>query len=253
MRIEPTTLFVGKNIIELEMVDSTNTYAKELLAKEKPVEGTIVFAHEQHSGRGQMGNTWETEAGKNLTVSFILYPDFLDADKQFYLNMAISLALKDFCESVLPDEIKIKWPNDIYWHDKKLGGILIENTISGNRISSSVIGIGINVNQEEFDGTLPNPVSLLQISNFEFKLANLIEGLSVFIEKYYLQLRQLHFNFLDKGYTVALYRYQQTHEFKKGEQIIRGEINGVAKDGKLIFHSGGKEMRFAFKEIEFVI
>ncbi len=253
MRIEPTTLFVGKHIIELETVDSTNTYAKELLAKEKPVEGTVVFAHEQHSGRGQMGNTWKTEAGKNLTVSFILYPDFLDADKQFYLNMAISLAVKDFCESVLPDEIKIKWPNDIYWHDKKLGGILIENTISGNRISSSVIGIGINVNQEEFDATLPNPVSLLQISNFEFKLSNLIEGLSVFIEKYYLQLRQLHFNFLDKGYTVALYRYQQTHEFKKGEQILRGEINGVAKDGKLIFHSGGKEMRFAFKEIEFVI
>jgi BirA family biotin operon repressor/biotin-[acetyl-CoA-carboxylase] ligase len=253
MRIEPTTLFVGKNIIELEAVDSTNTYAKELLAKEKPVEGTVVFAHEQHSGRGQMGNTWKTEAGKNLTVSFILYPDFLDADKQFYLNMAISLAVKDFCESVLPDEIKIKWPNDIYWHDKKLGGILIENSISGNRISSSVIGIGINVNQEEFDEALPNPVSLLQISNFEFKLANLIEGLSVFIEKYYLQLRQLHFNFLDKGYTVALYRYQQTHEFKKGQQVLRGEINGVAKDGKLIFHSGGKEMRFAFKEIEFVI
>ena len=75
----------------------------------------------------------------------------------------------------------------------------------------------------------------------------------MFIEKYYLQLRQLHFNFLDKGYTVALYRYQQTHEFKKGQQVLRGEINGVAKDGKLIFHSGGKEMRFAFKEIEFVI
>lgn len=247
------TLFIGKNIVELESVDSTNNYAKELLTKEKPPEGTIIFAHEQHTGRGQMGNTWKTEAGKNLTLSFILYPDFLDADKQFYLNMAISLAVKDFCESVLPDEIKIKWPNDIYWHDKKLGGILIENTINGSRISSSVVGIGINVNQEEFDEALPNPVSLLQISNFKFKLSNLMEGLSVFIEKYYLQLRQLHFNFLDKGYTVALYRYQQTHEFKKGEQILRGEVNGVGKDGKLILHCNGKESRFGFKEIEYVI
>ena len=247
------TLFIGKNIIELKSIDSTNTYAKELLDNEKPPEGTIIVAHEQHSGRGQMGNIWKAEARKNLTLSFILYPDFLDADKQFYLNMAISLAVKDFCESVLADEIKIKWPNDIYWHDKKLGGILIENTINGSCISSSVVGIGINVNQEEFDKALPNPVSLLQISNFEFKLSNLIEGLSVFIEKYYLQLRQQHFNFLDKGYTVALYRYQQTHQFKKGEHILRGEINGVAKDGKLILHSNGKELRFAFKEIEYVL
>ena len=248
-----STLFIGKNLIELQSIDSTNNYAKELLQHQKPPEGTLIFAHEQHTGRGQMGNVWKTEAGKNLTASIILYPDFLDADKQFFLNMAISLAVKDFCESILPDEIKIKWPNDIYWRDKKLGGILIENTITGNRISSSVVGIGINVNQEEFAEDLPNPVSVLQISNFEFKISNLLEGLSVFIEKYYLQLRQLHFNFLDKGYTVALYRYQQTHEFKKGEQILKGEINGVAKDGKLILHSSGKEMRFAFKEVEFVI
>lgn len=247
------TLFVGKNVIELESVDSTNNYAKQLLQNGRPVEGTIVFAHEQHTGRGQMGNSWKTEAGKNLTLSIILYPDFLDADKQFFLNMAISLAVKDFCESVLPDEIKIKWPNDTYWRDKKVGGILIENTINGSRLSSSVVGIGININQEQFDEALPNPVSLLQIANFNFKLSSLIEGLSVFIEKYYLQLRQLHFNFLDKGYTVALYRYQQTHAFKKGEQLLRGEINGVAKDGKLILHSNGKELRFAFKEIEFVI
>ena len=90
-------------------------------------------------------------------------------------------------------------------------------------------------------------------SNFEFKIPNLLESLCVFIEKYYLQLRQLHFNFLDKAYTEALYRYQQTHEFKKGEQVLRGEINGVAKDGKLILHSNGKELRFAFKEVEFVL
>ena len=247
------TLFIGQNIVELATVDSSNNYAKELLADGKPAEGTIVFAREQHSGRGQMGNSWETEAGKNLTLSVILYPEFLEASQQFYLNMAMSLAIKDFCESVLNDEIKIKWPNDIYFRDKKLGGVLIENNINGTRLSSSVVGIGLNINQEVFDVSLPNPISFFQITNREFKLETLIELLASFIEKYYLQLRQLHFNFLDKAYTVALYRYQQTYEFKKGEQIFKGEINGVAKDGKLIIHSAGKELRFGFKEVEFVI
>lgn len=247
------TLFIGQTIVTLPSVDSTNTYAKELLAKEKPTDGTFIIAQEQYAGRGQTGNTWQTEAGKNLTLSVILYPDFLDVSQQFYLNMAVSLAVKDFCENVLNEEIKIKWPNDIYYHDTKLGGILIENSINGSRISSSVVGIGLNVNQETFSTELPNPISFFQIANREFKLESLIELLASFIEKYYLQLRQLQFNFLDKAYTVALFRYQQTFNFKKGESIFRGEINGVAKDGKLIIHSGGKEMRLGFKEVEFVI
>lgn len=247
------TLFTGRNLIELPSVDSTNNYAKTLLTTQKPPEGTVIWAIEQHSGRGQMGNTWKTEPGKNLTLSAIFYPDFLDADKQFYLNMAISLAVKDFCESVLPDEIKIKWPNDIYWREKKLGGILIENTISGSRLAASVVGIGLNVNQDEFDPALPNPVSMLQIADFEFKLPHLVEGLCGYLEKYYLQLRQQHFNFLERAYTEALFRYQQTHEFKKGDHIIRGEINGVAKDGKLILSCNGKESRYGFKEVEFII
>src|ERR1035441_10550859 len=145
------TLFIGKNLITLDSVASTNNFAKDMLSNTRPVEGTAIMAKEQYAGRGQMGNAWETESGKNLTCSFILYPEFLEADKQFFLNMAVALAVKDFCEHVLHDEIKIKWPNDIYYHDKKLGGILIENSISGNKISSSVIGIGINVNQTAFD------------------------------------------------------------------------------------------------------
>lgn len=248
-----TTLFIGKNLIELEKIDSTNNYAKNLLAKERPAEGTLIIANEQYSGRGQMGNVWQTDSGMNLTLSIVLYPDFLEADKQFFLSMAISLGVKDFCESVLNDEVKIKWPNDIYYHDSKLGGILIENTISGSRLSSSVIGIGINVNQKEFDPSLSNPTSLSLISNEAYKLPKLTEQLCSFIEKYYLQLRQQHYNFLDKGYMVSLYRYQQTHEFKKGNQVFKGEINGVAKDGKLLIHSGGKELRFAFKEVEYVL
>ena len=247
------TLFVGKNLIELDSIDSTNNYAKDLLSNSHPPEGTVVWAKEQFAGRGQMGNSWTTEGGKNVTISIILYPDFLEADKQFFLNMAVALAIKDFCELVIGDEVKIKWPNDIYFRNHKLGGVLIENSISDGRLSSSVIGIGINVNQEEFDPSIPNPVSLQQIKNSEFEIPNLVEQLCSFIEKYYLQLRQLHFNFLDKGYTESLYRYQQTHEFKKGDNIFKGEINGVTKEGKLIIHSNGKELRFGFKEVEYIL
>jgi BirA family biotin operon repressor/biotin-[acetyl-CoA-carboxylase] ligase len=247
------TLFIGKNVIELDSVDSTNNYARNLLSGQRPVEGTVVFAREQYAGRGQMGNTWKTETGKNLTASVVLYPDFLDADKQFFLNMAVALAVKDFCEFVLSDEVKIKWPNDIYFGDKKLGGILIENTISGSQIATSVIGIGLNVNQREFDASLPNPVSMIQIHYGQYDIRALVNELSGFIEKYYLQLKQKHFNFLDRAYTDALYRYQQTHEFKKGETIMRGEITGVTKEGKLVIDSNGKEHRFGFKEIEYII
>jgi len=247
------TLFTGKNLIELDSVDSTNNFARNLLVGARPVEGTVVVAREQYAGRGQMGSTWSTEPGKNLTMSVILYPDFLEPDKQFFLNMAVALAVKDFCESVTGDEIKIKWPNDIYYRGKKLGGILIENVISGTTIGSSIVGIGLNVNQTEFDPQLPNPVSIKQIRPGNYNVSELLGDLCHCLEKYYLQLRQLHFNFLDKGYTVALYRYQQTHECRKGEQIIRGEIEGVTKEGKLIIQSNGKELRFGFKEVEYVI
>lgn len=246
------TLFIGKNLVELASVDSTNNYAKKLLEQERVAEGSLVLAHEQHSGRGQTGNTWKSEQGKSLTMSLILYPEFLDASQQFYLNMAVSLGVKDFCESVSKKEIKIKWPNDIFCFNHKLGGILIENTVSGNKISSSVIGIGLNVNEEEFGEDLQNAVSLYQITNHKFQITSLVELLCGYLEKYYLQLRQLHFNFLDKAYTEAMYRYQQTHEFKHDGKVFRGEINGVTKEGKLLIHSNGKELKFAMKEVEFV-
>lgn len=247
------SLFIGKNLIELHSVDSTNNYAKALLSNSAPVEGTAILAWEQYSGRGQRGNAWVAEAGQNITVSYILYPGFLEIEKQFFLNMAASLAVKDFCEFTLNEELKIKWPNDIYYLDKKIGGLLIENTINGNHISASIIGIGLNINQREFDTSLPNPTSFRLISHKNHELKELVMQLSSFLEKYYLQLRQLHYNFLDKAYTESLYRYQQTHEFKKGEQILRGEITGITKEGRLIIDCNGKEQKFNFKEVEYVI
>ncbi|MBK7147555.1 MAG: biotin--[acetyl-CoA-carboxylase] ligase [Bacteroidetes bacterium] len=246
-------LFIGTHHIQLDSTDSTNNYARELLSSQKPTEGTVISATEQRSGRGQMGNGWEAAPGKNLTISLILYPVFLAADKQFFLNMAISLGVKDFCEEVLKEEVRIKWPNDIYYGNKKLAGILIENSISGSSLSSSIAGIGININQESFSPALPNPVSFVQITQQHHSLEELQPLLHNYLEKYYLQLRQGHYNFLDKAYTVALYRYQQTSEFIHKGKRFKGEITGVAKDGKLLVESGGKEHRFMFKEVEYVL
>jgi BirA family biotin operon repressor/biotin-[acetyl-CoA-carboxylase] ligase len=247
------TLFIGANHISLETVDSTNTYAKNLLGGKKPSEGTLITTEEQSAGRGQAGSQWLSIPGLNLTASYILYPAFLSADKQFFLNMAISLAVRELCEDVTGHEIRIKWPNDIYHRNKKLAGILIENTISGSQITSSVVGIGLNVNQTSFDPDLPNPTSVKLITGQELSIETIILKLNAYIEKYYLQLRHLHFNFLDKGYTVHLYRYHQTASYSRaGGQVFRGEITSVTKEGKLIIESNGKELRFGMKEVEYL-
>lgn len=251
--MDSSPLFIGVNVIELKETTSTNTEAKLLIEQEKPLEGTLIIANKQTKGKGQHGNSWQTEAGKNLTCSYILYPVFLSADKHFYLNMVVSLAVKEVCEVILEDEVKVKWPNDIYYGNKKIAGILIENSISGATVITSIVGIGLNVNQTEFDTNLQNPGSLKQFTGHDILLQNIQQNLNVFLEKYYLQLRQQHFHFLQRAYTEALFRYNQTALFKKGEQTFKGEITGIARDGKLIIESNGKELRFNMQEVKFVI
>ena len=155
------TLFIGQNHISLASVDSTNSFAKDLLTKEHPPEGTIISATTQLKGRGQAGNTWAAEGGKNLTVSYILYPNFLEAAQQFYLNMAISLAVKDCCEEQTGGEFSIKWPNDIYYGDRKVAGILIENQLQGSQPAYDAVVKTREIHPGESNGlvigNVPNP------------------------------------------------------------------------------------------------
>jgi BirA family biotin operon repressor/biotin-[acetyl-CoA-carboxylase] ligase len=250
------TLFIGKNVIHQPVIPSTNDYAKQLLAEKKQIEGTLIYCDEQTGGKGQMGASWESERKKNLTASYILYPNFLSPDKQFFLNIAISLAVREFCESLTEHFVQIKWPNDILIESKKVSGILIETAIQSNSLQHAIIGIGVNINQLNFPEHLPNATSILAnnpLHTEPFEISRLLKNLSFFIEKYYLQLKQEHYHFLSKAYITSLWRYNQTHEFLKGKQILKGEITGLAKDGKLEIDINGKTQRFGFKEVEYIL
>ena len=145
------TRFVGHRLVKLIKVDSTSSYLKTLLSNFEPlVQGTVIMADEQYAGRGQNNNKWLSQRGKNLTFSIYLVPHFLAAHQQFKLNQAITLGITDSLTKLLGNSCKIKWPNDIYFKEDKIGGVLIENTVRGNKISESVIGIGLNVNQTVF-------------------------------------------------------------------------------------------------------
>ena len=153
----------------LETLKSTNHYLDNL--EPTPAEGRVIMTTNQTGGVGQQGNVWESEAGKNLTFSLLLKPTFLPIASRFMLTKAISIAILDFLKQELPDqEVYIKWPNDIYFKNKKIAGILIKNEIKGMMMGTSIIGIGLNVNQESFDENLPNPISMKMITGKDYDL-----------------------------------------------------------------------------------
>ena len=254
--------------MHLPSVDSTNNYAKQHLAKSSPIDGTVILADEQFAGRGQAGNVWQSEPNKNLTFSIIYRTGFFLATEQFYLSMAVSLGIKyavnsmlsmQYENSLLPTKLlntTIKWPNDIYVGNKKIAGILIENTISGMNLKYSVIGIGLNVNQENFPEEM-NATSLKVLFKKEMKKTEILNEVLVSIEKYFLLLKERKFERIKKEYLENIFRYKETAFFKKEEQIFEGKITDVDVTGNLIIEtqngSGSSEEKFGFKEISFII
>jgi BirA family biotin operon repressor/biotin-[acetyl-CoA-carboxylase] ligase len=247
------TLFIGKVLLHFEELDSTNTYALNLLSKNKPSEGTVITAHNQSNGRGQIGRNWQSEPRKNLTISLILYPKFLPARQQFLLNQAIALGISDYLQHHFKD-VQIKWPNDIYIGDRKICGILIQNILSGSSIQASVVGIGLNVNQTSFASDLPNPTSmakvLKKIFNLDVQLAKLCECLEI----RYLQLRSDNIALIQRDYLERLYRFQETALYKYPDgKLFSGQIVGVTDTGKLRIHHQRGEEQFEFREVIFVL
>lgn len=246
------TLFVGRSIIELERTDSTNNFAAKLLNTQKPAEGTAIMTHIQEAGKGQRGNTWQSEAHKNLTVSFIFYPTFVSANNQFTLNIAISLGLHDYFKAEFEDRVKIKWPNDLYIDHKKVAGILIENIWSGSGLKSSIVGLGININQESFSEDLQKAASKKSFSGKEYPLKEELHAVSSFLEARYLQLKAGKLDLQRVSYINALYQYQEVATYQSGDLTFQGKIQDITADGKLCIHKeDGTEGMYDLKEIIF--
>lgn len=240
-------------IFHIRETDSTSNYLKELLSRTEVEEGTIVFADFQTAGKGQRGNSWESEAKKNLLFSIVFYPDTVRAGEQFVISQIVSLAVVKFLEKYT-DDITIKWPNDIYWKEKKICGILIENTLNGDKIIESVCGIGININQTEYVSNAPNPVSLSQITGEEYDLSVLLGEVGQALSLYYDYIRSGKEKTVEEEYKSFLFRRQGYYWYDDGEKNFQAYIKDIKPNGLLVLETDtGEERSFAFKEVRYVL
>lgn len=221
---------------------------------ETPSEGFLLLTcDDQTAGRGQRGNHWESEAGKNLTFSFLFRPMAISAQCQFLLSQAVAMAVHDVLTG-LGEGVAVKWPNDIYWHDRKLGGMLLEHNLAGQTMVRTLVGLGLNVNQTTFHSDAPNPVSLRQILGRELSRAALLEA---FVQHFEQRLAQSQIApaALAADYHAALYRregWHRYHDVARGEAFV-AQVVEVAATGHLhLLTADGEHRCYAFKEIQFL-
>jgi len=247
---------MGTPFIELSSVDSTNNYALAQIHANLSQAGTCYFAHEQTSGKGQRGKSWSTERGLNIMLSIVLKPDFLKPFQQFQLSASVAVASHGFFKNYANETLKIKWPNDLYWGNQKLGGILIENIITsksgGGNWDWAVVGIGVNINQTNFAADLKNPVSLKQITNKSFDQVALAKGLCMSIDHFYKMLMAKEANAILEMYNQDLYKKDEMVKLKKSNRIFPAIIKEVTSTGQLVVQHSIEE-RFDFGEIEWLI
>jgi BirA family biotin operon repressor/biotin-[acetyl-CoA-carboxylase] ligase len=243
---------IGTPFVELQSVDSTNNYARELIHAGLAQNGMAVFTHEQVAGKGQRGKAWASQKDVNIAISFVINPSTLQLAQQIQLSACVAVALHDFFMQYGGDDTKVKWPNDLYWQDRKAGGILIENIIgtSGNW-DWSIIGIGMNINQTFFPPHLPNPVSLKQITGHDFELITLARELCICLDKRYKELINSGFEPIYTQYLQQLYKLNEKVKLKKDNRVFEAVVKGVSPMGKLIVKHGMEE-EFGFGEVEWL-
>ena len=228
---------------------STNSLALELGQKEDLPEGTVIITSNQTQGRGQKGNTWISEPGKNLTLSVVFKPGYLAIKDQFALNMVTSLAVRDLVKENIKNESFVKWPNDIIVENQKICGILIENQIQGSSFSKSIIGIGLNVNQRAFFSRSATSLSMLSGNTFDLK--KIFEGLMVKLEYWLMLLRQGALMQIKNAYTSSLYGNEEWRNYRGAEGAFEGMVRGIDESGKLIIETKMGIKHFNFKEVQF--
>jgi BirA family biotin operon repressor/biotin-[acetyl-CoA-carboxylase] ligase len=271
---------IGTPFIELQSVDSTNNYARQQIHAGLAQHGMAVFAHEQVAGKGQRGRTWTSEKGKNIALSVLISPKPLTLSQQFQLSACVAVAVHDFFMKYAIDKVKIKWPNDLYWQDRKAGGVLIESGVrsresgvgsqqpgsqavvqSGSSVVGSwdwaIVGIGINLNQTVFPDHLPNPVSLKQITGTEFDTIKLAKELCNIFQQYFTELITSGFDNIFRLYNRHLYKLDEKVKLKKENVEFEAFIKGVSPAGKLIaVHAIEKdplEIEYDFEEVEWIV
>jgi BirA family biotin operon repressor/biotin-[acetyl-CoA-carboxylase] ligase len=247
--------FIGKTLIELPSCPSTNEHALSLLSKNKPKEGTVILTFNQTHGRGQVGSQWIGEAYQNIAFSCILYPDFLSPKEQIALNQAVAIATLHLIHRYAEKPVKIKWPNDIYVGHKKVAGILIQNLLSSNKFNTSIVGIGINVNQQKFPPELPTATSLGIVTGRSFNLKELALELCESLDQAYEQLKKRSLKTVHEEYLRHLYRFQQKSLFQRIDgSVFEGQIVGISNSGRLQVRSenDGLPEEFGIKEIRFL-
>ncbi|PWE01163.1 biotin--[acetyl-CoA-carboxylase] ligase [Marinilabilia rubra] len=244
---------ITPEIIQPDKTESTSTFLKELLKQRFLPECSVVITNNQTAGRGQPGNKWESAPNKNLTFSMVFYPDQIHASHQFIISQTVSVAIAKAIEKYI-SPISIKWPNDIYLGNKKMGGILIENSLSGSTIDQSIIGIGLNINQEQFSEYLPNPTSVKLNSGKELPLSRVFrEILEAIIEHYDLMLSENSMN-ITRDYFSHLYRKNEMGRYRDTKGEFKAEIKDIDKAGYLFLkRENGEISRYAFKEVEFIL
>ncbi|MDR3717098.1 MAG: biotin--[acetyl-CoA-carboxylase] ligase [Puia sp.] len=249
---------IGQPFVELGSVDSTNNYATARIHEGLASHGSIFFAHDQFAGKGQRGKTWNSRPGDNIVMSLILEPSLgpgtaFSLARPFPLSACIALSCHDFFSRYAgAGETSVKWPNDLYWRDRKAGGILIENICRGTEWLFAVVGIGININQVAFPETVRNPVSLKQITGRDFDAVALARELATVLDTRYNELmtggktRQL------AAYNACLYKRNQAVRLKKGQAVFDTTIQGVSGGGELLTRDT-LERSFTFGEVEWIL
>ncbi|MBQ8097625.1 MAG: biotin--[Prevotella sp.] len=236
--------------IHIAETDSTNTWLKANGGE----EDVLAWTDYQTAGRGCGSNTWESETGKNLLFSVLYHPQNVPAPQQFILSMANALAIKEALDAYA-DDIMVKWPNDIYWHDRKLAGTLIETSLMGGAVKTCILGTGLNVNQRVFHSDAPNPVSLCQMLGHEVDREELLQLIINRLEDYMDMVESRQWASIRTSYRACLYRRDgREHLFKRPQgDALPYVLNTVDDDGTLVLLRDGQEERFGFKEIQFIL
>lgn len=241
---------MSTKLIRLSETDSTNRYLRDYTPAADEVL-TVCVADYQTAGRGCGSNTWESERGKNLTFSVLTHPTDLAPARQFTLSMAGALALKQVLDSLV-DDITLKWPNDIYWRDRKLSGTLIETSVSGSTIRDCIFGIGLNVNQHQFLSDAPNPVSLCQILGHEVAIEPLLQHIIESFEAWMQILADGGEAHILNNYRNSLYRKEGYHRYRDQEGEFEAQFVDIEPDGHLLLKDRQNLLRrYAFKEVMF--